>query len=150
MAFRGNFEHSLDAKHRLTIPARFREAFAGGVVLAKAPEAKLGTPRSLAIWPVEDFNAYASAALAGLNPISSEAREMKRIINGNAHDTELDSAYRVMVPPDMLRFAGLDKEVALVGSGEYLEIFDRKLYAAYNEDVLSRFTEIAAAIDHTA
>lgn len=150
MVFRGNFEHSLDAKHRLTIPARFREAFAGGVVLAKSPETKLGTPRSLAIWPTADYDAYAEGALARLNPISPEARELKRILNANAYDTELDSAYRVMIPAEMLRYAALDKEVVLTGAGDCLEVWDRAVHAAYNEDVLSRFTEITANLGDRA
>ena len=53
----------------------------------------------------------------------------------NAHETELDSANRVMIPPTMLRYAGLDKEVVLTGSGEFLEVWDREAHAAYNEDL---------------
>ncbi len=150
MIFRGTFEHSLDAKHRLTVPARFREAFASGVVLAKSPEAKIGTPRSIGLWPIDDYNEFATAALARVNPISAQARELKRILYGNSLDTELDSVYRVMIPAEMLRFAGLDKEVVLSGSGECLEVFDRAAYAVYNEDVLSRFTEITASLGNTA
>lgn len=148
--FLGTFEHSLDAKHRLTVPARFRAAFADGIVLAKSPAAKENTPRSIALWPAEDYNAYATAALARYNPISPEARELKRVLYGNAYATDLDSAYRVMIPAEMLRFAGLDKEVVLTGSGECLEVWDRAAQAAYNEDVLSRFTDIAASLGNTA
>ena len=150
MVFRGNFEHSLDAKHRLTIPAKYRAAFANGVVLAKSPETQPGTPRTVAIWPTEAFERYTNRVLEGKNPISPEARELSRILFGNSHDTELDSANRVMFPADMLRFAGLDKELVLTGAGECLEVWDRAVHAAYNDDVLSRFTEIAASVGDTA
>ncbi len=150
MIFRGTFEHSLDAKHRLTVPARFRESFANGVVLAKAPEAKLGTPRSIALWRSEDYDEYVKAALGGRNPITSEAQELSLILYANCHDTELDSAYRVMLPADMLRYAGLDKEVVVTGMGNRLQVWDRAMHAAYNEAVLSRFTEITASLGHTA
>jgi MraZ protein len=149
LVFRGNFEHSLDAKHRLTIPSKYREAFAAGAVLAKSPEARLGTPRSISLWPTEAFERYTTAVLAGRNPISPETREISRVLFGNSHDTELDSANRVMFPADMLRFAGLDKEVVLTGAGDYLEVWNRAAYASYNDDVLSRFTEIAASIGNT-
>lgn len=150
MIFRGTFEHSLDAKHRLTVPARFRDAFANGVVLAKSPEAKLGTPRSISLWRSEDYDTYVTAALVGRNPISPEAQELSLILYGNCHDTELDSAYRVMIPADMLRYAGLDKEVVVTGMGNRLQVWDRTAHAAYNESALSRFTEITASLGHTA
>jgi MraZ protein len=149
LVFRGNFEHSLDAKHRLTIPAKFRASLADGVVLAVSPETAPGTPRSVAIWPTESFERYTTAVLAGRNPISPEARELSRVLHNNSHDTELDSANRVMLPPPMMRYAGLDKEVVVTGSGECLEVWDRTAHAAYNDDVLSRFPEIAASVGDT-
>ena len=149
MTFRGTFEHSLDAKHRLTVPAKFRAALAHGVVLAASPETTPGTPRSIAIWTSEGFDSYAEAALGRLNPISSQARELKRVLNNNSHDTELDSANRVMIPPGMMRFAGLDKDVVVTGSGDCLEVWDRGVYEAYNEDALNRFPELAASVGDT-
>ena len=65
MIFRGTFEHALDAKHRLTVPAKYRAALAGGVVLAFSPETEAGSARSLSLWPAEDYDAFASAALSG-------------------------------------------------------------------------------------
>ncbi|MGO9750589.1 MAG: division/cell wall cluster transcriptional repressor MraZ [Solirubrobacteraceae bacterium] len=150
MIFRGTFEHSLDAKHRLTVPARFREAFANGVVLAKSPEAKRGAPRSISLWRSEDYDAHVTAALDGRNPILPEAQELSLILYANSHDTELDSAYRVMIPENMLRYAGLDKDVVVTGLGNRVQIWDRAAHAVYNEDVLSRFTEITASLGHTA
>jgi len=150
LIFRGTFEHSLDAKHRLTVPARYRAALAGGVVLAVSPETEPGAPRSVAIWIPEAYETYTTAALATLSPISPKARELKRFFFNNSHEAELDSANRVMIPGSLMAYAGLDREVVVTGSGECLEIWDRPAYAAYNEGVLSRFTEIAASFDHTA
>ena len=145
MVFRGTFEHSLDAKHRLTVPAAFRAALSGRLVLAFSHETKPGTPRAIAVWPQEQYDHYASAVLSGRVPISPEARELQRFLFNNSHESELDSANRVMIPPTMLRYAGLDKEVVVTGSGEFLEVWDREAYAAYNEDLLARFSEIAAS-----
>jgi MraZ protein len=150
LIFRGTFEHALDAKHRLTVPSKFRAALAGGVVLAASPETTAAAPRSIAIWTPETYEAYTSAALAGFSPISPEARDLRRFFFNYSHDTELDSAHRVMIPPTLMDYAGLDREVVVVGSGDCLEVFDRPKYAGYSDDVLSRVPDIAAKLGHTA
>jgi transcriptional regulator MraZ len=150
IAFRGTFEHSLDAKHRLTIPAKFRATLANGVVLAASPETTQAAPRSIAIWTPEAYDAYTGATLAGLNPMSSTARDLKRFFFGFSHDTELDSANRVMIPPKLMGYAGLDKDVVVIGSGECLEVFDRAAFAPYSTDVETRIPDLAASLGDTA
>ena len=150
MIFRGTFEHALDAKHRLTVPSKFRAALAGGVVLAASPETTASTPRSIAVWTPDAYEAYTAAALAGISPISPEARDLRRFFFNYSHDTELDSAHRVMVPPSLMEYASLNREVVVVGSGECLEVFDRSRYAGYSDDVLIRVPDIAAKLGHTA
>ncbi len=149
MIFRGTFEHALDAKHRLTIPSKFRAALAAGVVLAASQETTEAAPRSLSIWTAEGYDAYTQAALSGLNPLSPTARDLKRFFFNFSHDTELDSANRVMIPPKLMNYAGLGKEVVVVGSGECLEVFDRTRYSAYSEDVLIRAPDLAASVGDT-
>ena len=149
MIFRGTFEHALDAKHRLTVPSKFRAALAGGVVLAASPETTAAAPRSIAIWTPDAYEAYTTAALTGFSPISPEARDLKRFFFNYSHDTELDSANRVMIPPTLMEYAALGREVVVTGSGECLEVFDRGKYAGYSEDVLIRVPDIAAKLGHT-
>ena len=149
MIFRGTFEHALDAKHRLTVPSKFRAALAGGVVLAASPETTAAAPRSIAIWTPDGYESYTALALTGLSPISPEARDLKRFFFNYSHDTELDSANRVMIPPSLMEYAGLDREVVVTGSGECLEVFDRPKYSGYSEDVLNRVPDIAAKLGHT-
>jgi MraZ protein len=150
LLFRGTFDHALDAKHRLTVPAKFRAELSGKVVLAASHEADPGEPRSIGIWPAEVYEAFTSAALAGINPLSPEARSMKRFFFNLSHDTELDSAYRLMIPPKLMEYAGLDKDVVVVGSGECLEVFDRARYAEYSAGVLTRVPAIAASLGHSS
>jgi len=150
LIFRGTFEHALDAKHRLTVPSKFRAALAGGVVLAASPETTAQAPRSIAIWTPDAYEGYTASALTGLSPISPEARDLKRFFFNYSHDTELDSAYRVMIPTPLLEYAALDREVVVVGSGECLEVFDRASYGGYSQDVLTRVPDIAAKLGHTA
>jgi MraZ protein len=129
--------------------AKFRAALAAGVVLAASPETTAAAPRSIAIWTPDAYEAYTVAALQGWSPISPEARDLKRFFFNYSHDTELDSANRVMIPPMLIEYAGLDKDVLVTGSGECLEVFDRSKYAGYSEDVLTRVPDIAARLGHT-
>jgi MraZ protein len=149
LIFRGTFEHALDAKHRLTVPAKFRAALASGVVLAASPETNAEAPRSIAIWTPESYEAYTSAVLADLNPLLPKYRDLERFFFNFSHDTELDSANRVMIPPKLMDYAGLGKEVIVTGSGKCLEVFDRARYDGYSEDVLIRAPDIAASLGNT-
>ena len=106
-------------------------------------------PRSIAIWTPDAYDAYTSATLAGLNPMSATARDLKRFFFGFSHDTELDSANRVMIPSNLMEYAGLDKEVVVIGSGECLEVFDRARYAPYSADVETRVPDLAASLGDT-
>ena len=130
MAFRGTFDHTLDAKNRLTVPAKFRAALADGVVLARGSERLHG------------------AALEGLNPLASEARELRRRLFGGAFDTELDGAGRVGLAPKLIEHAGLGREVAVVGAGDCLEIWDRRAWSSVDEDSPDRINELTRSLGH--
>ena len=150
MIFRGTFEHALDVKHRLTVPAKFRAALAGGVVLAASPEVSETSPRSVSIWTPEGYEEFTAQSLTGLNPSEPKARELKRFFFNSSFDAELDSANRLMIPPTLMRYAGLDKDVIVTGSGECIEVWDRSSYDAYREDVLARIPDITASLGDTA
>ncbi len=150
MNFRGTFEHALDAKHRLTVPAKFRAALAGGVVLAASHEVSEGSARSVSIWTPSDYEAFTDRVVGNMNPLAPQARVLKRFLNNRSFDAELDSANRLMIPPFLMRYAKLDKEVVVAGSGECIEVWDRAAYDSYDEDVLSRIPEIAASLGDTS
>ena len=149
MIFRGTFEHALDVKHRLTVPSKFRAALAQGVVLAASHEVEEGSPRSVSLWTPDAYETFTAQTLGGLNPLSPRARELKRFFFNSSFDSELDSAHRVMIPVTLLRYAGLDKDVIVTGSGECIEIFDRDAYDGYRADVLTRIPDIAASLGDT-
>lgn len=142
MAFRGTFDYSLDAKNRLTVPAKFRTALAGGVVLAK------GIERCVALWRPEAYDGYVADALGRFAPVSEEARKLNRFFAANSFDTELDSAGRVMVPPFLIEHAGLRKEVVVTGAGAALEVWDRATWSDYNAALASDVSDITAQLGH--
>jgi MraZ protein len=144
MAFRGTFDHTLDAKNRLTIPAKFRASLAEGVVLAK------GIERCVQVWTPKAYDSYVQTALAGLNPLSEPARKLSRFFAANSLDIELDAAGRVMVPGFLLEHGGLRKEVVVTGAGDCLEVWDRAAWADYNEALSNELPDIAAGFGHPA
>jgi MraZ protein len=144
VAFRGTFDHSLDAKNRLTIPAKFRAALAEGVVLSK------GIERCVQVWAPGAFDSYVGAALHGMHPLSPEGRKVNRYFAANSLDTELDSAGRVMLPAFLLEHAGLRKDAVVTGAGDCLEVWDRSAWAQYNAALSDELPDIAAAFGHPA
>jgi MraZ protein len=150
LIFRGTFEHALDSKHRLTVPAKFRAALSGGVVLAASHEVTPGSPRSVSIWTPHGYEAFTAQTLSGLNPSSPKARELKRFFFNSSFDSELDSVNRLMIPPPLMRYANLGKDLVVTGSGECIEVWDRNSYDGYREDILIRIPDIAASLGDTA
>ncbi|HEX4363710.1 MAG TPA: division/cell wall cluster transcriptional repressor MraZ [Solirubrobacteraceae bacterium] len=144
MAFRGTFDHTLDAKNRLTVPARFRSELASGVVLAK------GLERCVAIWTPAAYDAYTTAALKDFHPLSKEAQKLTRFFSANSLDTELDGAGRLMLPAFLLEHGGLSKDVVVTGSGDALEIWDRATWSDYNDLLASEVDEITALLGNAA
>jgi MraZ protein len=139
-SFRGTFDYTLDAKNRLTVPARFRAALADGVVMAKSTEP------CVQLWVPNDYEAYTSSVLASLNPASPDARKLRRFFAANSHDTELDSAGRVMFPPFLLEHASLRREVVVTGADHCLEVWDRAAWRAYNDALATEADEITSRL----
>jgi transcriptional regulator MraZ len=144
LAFHGTFEHSLDAKNRLTVPVRFRSALAGKVFLVRGPDP------CISLYPDKTYTALTEAALVGMNPFSTQARELKRLFHSNATETELDSAGRVMLTPRHLEHAGIEREVVVTGAGDCLELWDRSAWEAYDRDLSQRAPDLTASLGHPA
>jgi MraZ protein len=140
LAFRGTFDYSLDSKNRLTVPARFRAELSVGVVLAKR------VAGCIAVWKPDDYDAYMQAALERFHPMSPEAEQLERFFSANSHDTELDSAGRVMVPAFLLDHAALGKEVVVTGAGRCLEVWDRQAWSDYNARLADEVAGITARL----
>ena len=144
MAFTGTFEHNLDAKNRLTIPSKFRTALSGGVYLSR------GVEKCVSLYPTETYTQMAEQALKGINPLSRDGRELRRVLYASALETELDSAGRVMLTPKFLEHAGIGREVVITGVGECLELWDRTAWEAYDTDLTARAPELTESLGHTS
>jgi MraZ protein len=139
-SFRGTFDYTLDAKNRLTVPARFRAVLADGVVMAKSTEP------CVQLWVPADYESVTSTALSSLNPLSPDARKLRRFFSANSHDTELDSAGRIGFPPFLLEHASLDKDVVVTGAADCLEVWDRAAWNAYNDQLAAEADEITSRL----
>jgi MraZ protein len=140
--FFGEYEHTIDDKNRLTLPAKFRDALAGGVVLTR------GLDACLSVYTRADWAALVESRLASLDPFSREARTMKRFFFSAASDAELDKQGRVLVPPALVKRGKLGREVVVTGVHDHLEIWDRSAWAdqvtkleGSAEDVAERLAE---------
>lgn len=120
--FLGAYEHTIDEKSRLTLPSRFREALAGGVVLTR------GLDATVDVYPREVWERRVQVRLQELDPLSREARELKRFFFAGAADAELDRAGRVLVPAPLVRHARLDREVVVAGVDDHIEIWGRSAW----------------------
>jgi MraZ protein len=114
----GEFVQKLDAKNRVTLPAKFRPHFADGVVVTK------GLDGCLVVYNGDGWQRFTESRLAQLDPFSREGRRVSRYLYAGASETELDAQGRVMLPQPLLKHAGLTKEIVVAGLRDYLEIWD--------------------------
>jgi MraZ protein len=116
--FIGTYEHTIDEKSRVTLPARFREALGGGVVLAR------GIDGNVAVYPRETWKVTVEARMSVLDPLSREARELRRFFFSGAGDADIDGSGRVLVPAPLVRHGGLEREVVVAGNYDHLELWN--------------------------
>lgn len=140
MAFRGHYEHTLDAKNRVTAPSKFRPALADGLVLAR------GFEPCISVWTPAAWDRFTQNFLESLNPFSNKGRRLQRFFHSGSFDGELDSAGRLMLPPPLLEHAGIDKEVTVIGNLNSFEIWDRKKWESYETDIAGTVFEDAEEI----
>jgi MraZ protein len=133
----GEFEHTIDDKNRLTLPARFRQAFAEGIVVTR------GMDGCLSAYTPADWNRLVDSRLAALDPLSKEGRRMQRFYFSGAAETELDKQGRVGLPAALLQHANLERDVVVAGVHDHLEIWDRDAWRR-------ELAEVEGSAEHVA
>ncbi len=132
--FRGITQLSLDAKGRLAIPARYRgeltSSCAGHLIVTVDPS------KCLLIYPQPAWEPI-EQKLNKLSSFESKTRNLQRLLVGNACDVEMDAAGRILVSPPLRQFAGLSKDVVLVGQGAKFELWDETQWNLQIENALA-------------
>jgi|SRR5215471_1474982 len=125
----GEFDHALDDKNRLAIPARFRQAFADGIVVTR------GLDGCLYAYTRADWQELVEGRLARVDTLSREGRLIMRHFFSGAAEAELDRQGRVAIPAALLASAGLQKDVTVAGVYDHLEIWSREAWHRHLEEV---------------
>ena len=119
--FRGATKVTLDAKGRLVIPSRYRDE------LMKGAQGKLiftvDKDQCLLLYPLPEWE-QVERKLMSLPSMHARSRKLQRLMVGHATDVELDGQGRVLVPPELREFAGLEQRGMLIGQGNRFELWD--------------------------
>ena len=133
----GEHEHTVDEKNRLTLPARFRQAFAGGVVVTR------GMDHCLYAYTPDGWQREVDTRLGSLDPLSPDGRNMMRFFFSGASESVPDKQGRIMLPAPLLQHANIERDVVVAGIYDHLEIWDR---AAWREQM----REVEGSAEHVA
>ena len=132
--FLGTYEPKLDDKGRVILPARFREDMEGGIVLTRGQE------HCIYAFPAQEFEQM-TVELRRAPLSSKQARDYIRVLLSGAYKEVPDKQGRITLPPDLRKYAGLDRELTVIGAGSRAEIWNSQAwndYLSVQEDVLSQ------------
>jgi transcriptional regulator MraZ len=135
--FLGEYEHTLDEKGRLTLPARFRDSFPDGIVLTR------GMDGCVFAYPAADWHRLVASRLATLDPLSRDDRMIQRHFFSGAAEAAADKQGRVTIPAALAKHARLDRDVVVAGIHDHLEIWDRSAWETELKDVEGRAEDVA-------
>ncbi len=121
----GKYCHSIDAKNRIIIPSKIKEQLGETITILR------GSDKCLTVYSAEEWESYAKK----ISEISkTKVRDITRYLYSNSIEVQPDSQGRVMIPQDMLNFAGIEKNVITVGCGRYAEIWSQEVWNAQQLD----------------
>ena len=123
---------SLDGKGRITVPARWREVLdatvKGQLVVAKNPDG------CLSLYPLPVWEQFEAAIMS----LPTEDEAWRRFFIGSATEVEIDASSRVLIPPELRAWAGMEKEVKFMGVGSHFELWDLARHEAREAEALAR------------
>lgn len=134
--FLGEFEHSLDEKGRLILPAKFREALSDGVIIT------VGMEKSLFIIPKTEWPVWEDK-IRSLPLAKKDARKFSRFFFAGASEEEITKQGRISIPATLRDYAGLDKLVVIIGVSDRLEIWDKENWLSYQGEAGDSYSDIA-------
>ncbi len=135
--FIGEYHHTLDPKGRLILPARFRAHLGERCITTR------GLDRCLFVFPLEEWRGL-EEKLRGLPLTRPEARAFARFFFSGAVECELDSQGRILIPPALREYAGIDREVVVIGVATRMEIWSKEAWLGYAARAQEAYEELAA------
>lgn len=139
----GNYKNKIDDKGRMTIPSKFRNELGEAVVIS------FGFDNTLEIRTKLAFDDWMNSLKIKGN-LNANARKLQRIILGNSFDLSIDKAGRINLPASLIELAKIDKEVAIVGIGDKIEVHSAEQWDALtnpDDDLSATMEELAAALE---
>jgi len=134
--FMSEYTHSIDTKGRVIVPAKFRESLGNEFVITQ------GLDGCLFVFPNEEWNAF-EEKLKSLPMSNKDARKFVRFFLAGAATVELDKQGRILIPTVLREFAGLEKDVVVVGVGSRVEIWDKSRW-----DEATTFSDMDEIAEH--
>lgn len=138
--FLGEYRHTLDAKGRVILPSAFREQLKEGLVMT------IGLDHCLTVHPRAEWGRVVEG-LRTLRPTDRRERQFARMMTSSAHKGELDRQGRVTVPARLRDYAGLDRDVTVVGADARLELWDTASWERYREQGMADFADTEQPFD---
>ena len=133
----GAYEHTIDDKNRLTLPSKFRERFADGIVVTR------GMDGCLYAYTLAEWERLVESRLGSLDPLGVEGRRMQRFFFSGAAVAQPDKQGRVMIPAALIEHAGLGRDVVVAGVYDHLEIWDRAAWRRELDEVEGSAEDVA-------
>ena len=133
--FRGSNEINMDAKGRMAVPSRYRDA-----LMSRGEGQMVATididDRCLLLYPLPVWQEI-ETQIARLPTFNPDTRRLQRLLIGHARELELDGSGRLVIPPELRTYAGLEKEVVLVGQGHRFELWSVDHWSSRREQWLA-------------
>lgn len=140
--FIGEFEHQMDAKGRMIIPAKFRDDLGSAFVVTR------GLDECLFVYPREEWKKLESR-LRELPFTKKDARAFTRFFFSGAAECDLDKQNRINIPSVLRNYAKLDKECVVIGVSSRVEIWNKQIWDEYVDGSVDSFAEIAEGLFDT-
>lgn len=137
--FMGEYQHNLDKKGRLFIPARFREGLGDSFVVTK------GLDGCLFVYPRPEWEAL-EQKLKSLPFTRADARAFVRFFFSGAAECEADKQGRILIPGSLREYAGLEKDAVIIGVSSRVEVWSKDRWERYSDRAASAYEEIAEKI----
>ena len=136
----GEYAHSVDAKGRVIMPAKFRDELGTSFVVTR------GLEGCLSVYTQEGWARFATG-MQKLQASKENVRAFKRFLFGSAAELEFDKQGRILIPATLREYAHLVKDVIVLGTGDKIEIRSKEAYAAYSEKTVPAMEAIAETLE---